>query len=202
MMGSEIKPIEITAAATTPVVAASSAPTKITAIARPPRSGPNTWPTVSSRSSAMPERSRMIPMKVKNGMASSVSFCMMPKTRSGRAWNNEAGKMPASIPIKPKPRPVAAKANATGKPLSKNTNSPANIRGTNCCARKVVCIQCSPASLRAARASSSLSSLSSDVPPSSWDKTSGPRSNRKAKRLISSDTPCSINSPKPSGIRP
>jgi hypothetical protein len=32
MMGSEIRPIEITEAATTPVVAASSAPTKITAI--------------------------------------------------------------------------------------------------------------------------------------------------------------------------
>src|SRR3954468_18751339 len=40
MMGREISPIEITEAATTPVVAASSAPTKITANARPPRSGP------------------------------------------------------------------------------------------------------------------------------------------------------------------
>jgi hypothetical protein len=35
MIGSEIRPIEITEAATTPVVAASSAPTKITAKARP-----------------------------------------------------------------------------------------------------------------------------------------------------------------------
>ena len=85
MMGREIRPMEITAAATTPVVAASSAPTRITATARPPRSGPNTWPTVSSRSSAMPDRSRMMPMKVKKGMASRVSFCMMPNTRSGRA---------------------------------------------------------------------------------------------------------------------
>src|SRR5258708_1871377 len=64
MIGSEIRPIEITEAATTPVVAASSAPTKMTANARPPRSGPNTWPMVSSRSSAMPLRSRMSPMKV------------------------------------------------------------------------------------------------------------------------------------------
>ena len=88
MMGREIRPIEITAAAMTPVVAASSAPTKIVARARPPRSGPNTCPTVSSRSSAMPLRSRMIPMKVKKGTASSVSFCMMPNIRSGRAWNS------------------------------------------------------------------------------------------------------------------
>ena len=85
----------MTAAATTPVVAANKAPTRITAMATPPRTGPNTWPTVSSRSSAMPLRSRMMPMKVKNGMASSVSFCMMPKMRSGSAWNMAAGKMPA-----------------------------------------------------------------------------------------------------------
>jgi len=70
--------MEITDAATTPVVAASSAPTKITANARPPRTGPNNWPMVSSKSSAMPLRSRMSPISVKKGMASSVSFCMMP----------------------------------------------------------------------------------------------------------------------------
>ncbi len=33
----------------------------------------------------MPLFSRVIPMKVKKGIASSVSFCMMPKTRSGNA---------------------------------------------------------------------------------------------------------------------
>jgi hypothetical protein len=32
----------------------------------------------------------MMPMKVKKGMASRVSFCMMPNTRSGRAWNRLA----------------------------------------------------------------------------------------------------------------
>ena len=72
MIGSEISPIEMTEAATTPVVAASNAPTRITAYANPPRTVPNTWPTVSSRSSAMPDRSRMRPMNVKNGIASSV----------------------------------------------------------------------------------------------------------------------------------
>jgi hypothetical protein len=75
----------MTAAATTPVVAANRAPTKITAMAKPPRTGPNTCPTVSSKSSAMPDRSRMMPMKVKNGIANKVSFCMMLYTRSGNA---------------------------------------------------------------------------------------------------------------------
>ena len=33
----------------------------------------------------MPERSSTMPMKVKNGMASSVSFDITPQKRSGRA---------------------------------------------------------------------------------------------------------------------
>ena len=115
MIGSEIRPIEITDAATTPVVAASSAPTKITASARPPRIGPNSWPMVSSRSSAMPLRSRISPIKVKNGIASSVSFCMMPKMRSGRACSSDSGSTPSSMPMKPKNRPQAPRLNATGK---------------------------------------------------------------------------------------
>ena len=98
-MGKEIRPMEITAAATTPVVAANKAPTKITAIATPPRTGPKTWPTVSSRSSAMPDFCKMMPMKVKNGMANKVSFCMMPKMRKGKAWNKEGGNSPASMPM-------------------------------------------------------------------------------------------------------
>ena len=130
MIGSEIRPIEITAAATTPVVAASRAPTKITASARPPRSGPKTWPTVSSRSSAMPLFSRMMPISVKNGTASSVSFCMIPCTRSGRAWKSVAGNRPISIPMKPNARPVAASEKATGKPVSRNTSNPPNSNGT------------------------------------------------------------------------
>ena len=138
MIGNEIKPIEITAAATTPVVAASKAPTKITAIARPPRTGPNTCPTVSSKSSAMRERSRMIPMKVKNGIANRVSLDMMPITLSGRAWKRLVGNRPASMPMKPNNKPVAAKPKATGMPVSKNMKSPANISGTKFCAMKAV----------------------------------------------------------------
>ena len=114
MMGSEIRPIEITDAATTPVVAASMAPTRITAMARPPRIGPKSWPTVSSRSSAMPDRSSTSPMKVKNGIASSVSFCMIPKMRKGNACISEAMPgTPSSMATKPKKSPQAASENAT-----------------------------------------------------------------------------------------
>ncbi|ODN68739.1 hypothetical protein A6302_03971 [Methylobrevis pamukkalensis] len=106
--------MEITDAATTPVVAASSAPTKITAKARPPRIGPNSWPIVSSRSSAMPLRSRISPMKVKKGMASSVSLAITPKMRSGIAPNRLGESRPSSMPIRPKTKPLAASAKATG----------------------------------------------------------------------------------------
>ena len=78
MIGSEINPIEMTDAATTPVVAANSAPTKITAKARPPRTVPNNWPIVSNKSSAMPERSSTKPINVKNGIANSVSLLITP----------------------------------------------------------------------------------------------------------------------------
>ena len=132
-MGKEIRPIEITEAATTPVVAASSAPTKITAMARPPRKGPNNWPMVSSKSSAMPLRSRISPMRVKNGMANSVSFCMMPNRRRGKACISDSGKMPNSMPTKPKNRPQAPRLKATGKPNSRKTISPANMMGAMLC---------------------------------------------------------------------
>src|SRR3990167_1716491 len=141
MMGSEIRPIEITDAATTPVVAASSAPTKITASARPPRMGPNSCPMVSSRSSAIPLRSNMSPMSVKNGMASKVSFCMMPKMRSGTACSRASGSTFNSMPMKAKNSPQAPRLKATGKPTSKKQMSPANMMGARLWVRNsMVCV--------------------------------------------------------------
>jgi len=109
-----MRPIEITEAATTPVVAARSAPTKITAKASPPRSGPKSWPTVSRRSSAMPLLSRIKPMKVKKGTARSVSFDITPQMRSGSAWKSEGSRRPSSMPTSPNTMPLAASAKATG----------------------------------------------------------------------------------------
>ena len=121
--------MEMTEAATTPVVAASRAPTSTTASAKPPRMGPNTWPMVSSRSSAMPLRSRTRPIRVKNGIASMVSLVMMPKMRSGNACIRAGGRMPSSMPRKPKNRPQAPRLNATGKPSSRKAIRPPNMIG-------------------------------------------------------------------------
>jgi len=71
--GKEIKPIAITVAPTMPVVAASNAPTKTTEIPRPPGIGPNSCPIVTNKSSAILERCNIIPIKINNGIAISVS---------------------------------------------------------------------------------------------------------------------------------
>ena len=68
---------------------------------------------VSSKSSAMPERSSISPMKVKNGIASRVSFCMMPNMRSGKLCKNSKRNKSSSMLMKPKNKPQAASEKAT-----------------------------------------------------------------------------------------
>ena len=53
-------------------------------------------------------------MKVKNGIASSVSLRMMPNTRSGRACSNCGCSRPRSIAMMPNNSPLAASEKATG----------------------------------------------------------------------------------------
>ena len=71
--GSEIRPMATTVAPTMPVVAASSAPTNMTEMPRPPGTGPKSCAIVTSRSSAIRDRCSMMPMNTNSGMAMSVS---------------------------------------------------------------------------------------------------------------------------------
>ena len=68
-----------TVAPTMPVEAASTVPTRTTEIPRPPRMSPKSRPMVTSSCSAMPDRSSIIPMKMKSGTATSTSLSMMPR---------------------------------------------------------------------------------------------------------------------------
>ena len=68
-------------------------------------------------------------MKVKKGTASRVSLAMMPKMRSGSAWNSAPWSRPSSMPTRPNRMPLAASANATGKPNSRKRIMDANISG-------------------------------------------------------------------------
>ena len=111
-----------TDAPTTPVVAANKAPTITTEIARPPLTRPNSLPIVSSNCSAMPDFSRITPMKTKSGTANKVKLVIMPHILRGNRSKN-------SIPRKrlPKPNATAPSVKATGKPSSNNRNNTANM---------------------------------------------------------------------------
>jgi hypothetical protein len=100
--------------------------------------GPNTCPMVSSRSSAIPLRSRIRPMKVKNGTASRVSLDITPQMRSGSAPKSDGERSPSSMPIRPNTMPFAARAKATGYPSRRKTTSAANISGAMLAAMNAV----------------------------------------------------------------
>ena len=67
-----------TVAPTIPVEAASRAPTIETEMPSPPRRLPNSWPIVSSSSSATLERSSITPMNTNSGTAISTSLVITP----------------------------------------------------------------------------------------------------------------------------
>ncbi len=96
---------------------------------------------VSSKSSAMPERSRIRPIKVKKGMASKVSLLIMPNSLLGSACKSSGLSNPNSIPIKPNSSPFAAREKATGKPDSRKTTSVMNITGAMFAIRNSVMIR-------------------------------------------------------------
>ena len=53
-------------------------------------------------------------MKVKNGIASSVSLCMIAEDAQRQRLQQRGWIRPSSMPTKPKNRPQAARENATG----------------------------------------------------------------------------------------
>jgi hypothetical protein len=106
-------------ACTTPVVAASTVPTMMTAIASPPRAPCSSVDTAASISSAMPLRSSTSPISVKNGMASSTSLKSRPYTRSMWACAIASGKKSSAAPSSVKAKPCTMRVRPTGKPSSR-----------------------------------------------------------------------------------
>ncbi len=115
-----------TVAPTMPVLAASSMPTSVTEMPRPPRSVPNKELRVSSNSSAMRARSSVIPMNTNKGTATSVSLVMMPNTRLGSPDRKAASKPPPRTPPSANKRAVPPRENATGKPASSSSTTATN----------------------------------------------------------------------------
>ena len=69
----------MTVAPTMPVEAASTVPTRTTEMPSPPRRSPKSRPIVTKSCSAMPDRSSIMPMKMKSGTATSTSLSMIPR---------------------------------------------------------------------------------------------------------------------------
>ena len=109
-----MSPIATTDAPTTPVAAASIAPTKTTASANPPRNVPKSLPMVVRRSSARRDFSSTTPMKMKKGIATRTRLDITPKMRWGRAYISPQSKSPMAMPMKAKIREVPPRAKATG----------------------------------------------------------------------------------------
>ena len=102
----------------------------------------------------MPDRSRISPMKVKNGMASSVSLLSTPKKRSGSAPRRGQERLicpleigASSTPMTKNRSPFAASAKATGYPRRRKTTSDANMIGARLCAMNSI-TAASPRSFR------------------------------------------------------
>ncbi len=138
MEGSASTPIVTTVAPTIPVLAANSAPTTITDMPRPPVRFPSPLAMAVSSSSAILARSKVTPMRMKSGTATSVSLVMVPNIRPESAATKLASKCPAITPTAAKSSAVPASVSATGKPKSSNTqtlpnsasaNSPSTISG-------------------------------------------------------------------------
>ncbi len=86
----------------------------MTAYERPPRRPPNSCPKPSSRSSASPHRSRMAPISVKNGIASSRSFEITENSWKVRLPMKFGTNRPSSMPMIAKIRPTAPMEKAAG----------------------------------------------------------------------------------------
>ena len=71
-------------------------------------------------------------MKVKNGIASSVSLEAMPWMRKGSACTSCAGMTPSPMPTPANSKPHPASVNATGMPLNSSGTSTTNMSGARC----------------------------------------------------------------------
>jgi hypothetical protein len=86
----------------------------------------------SNMSSAKPHFSKIVPIKVKNGIASSNSLFRTENIEMGRFPINAAGNHPISIAKNPLAKPKAAREKATGNPINIKRMSPANMIGGKC----------------------------------------------------------------------
>ena len=123
MVGSASSVIITTEAPMMPVVAAMIVPITVTERARPPGTRRSMTCRICSRSAATRERSSIVPMKMKQGIATRTGFCTAPLDPSppqirGRMMKNSRKSIRSNpMPRKPKSSAIPPSAMATGMPV-------------------------------------------------------------------------------------
>ena len=107
-----------------PVVAAMIVPITVTDSAKPPGTRRSMIWRMWRRSAATLDFSSIVPMKTKQGIATSMGFCTAPDcpsppqnlfTKLKKVWNDVTSSMMA---IRPKISALPPRANATGRPVN------------------------------------------------------------------------------------
>ena len=112
--GSDKRPIVTTVAPTIPVLAASRAPTIITEIPKPPFTFLNKEAIESKRFSAILDFSNIIPININIGIATKVSFVIIPKILLGSAKRIDKSKLFVRLQIKANKIDTPERVKATG----------------------------------------------------------------------------------------
>jgi hypothetical protein len=115
-IGKDIKPIVTTVAPTMPVLAASKAPTIIIDTDNPPLIPLKAFAIFSSIFAAIPDFSRIVPIKINRGTASNVTLFIIPKILIGILLKIVGSKISKGMQINANIIDTPARVSATGKP--------------------------------------------------------------------------------------
>ena len=113
-IGRDISPIVTTVAPTIPVLAAKRAPTIIIDIDKPPFVLLKAAAMFSNIFAAIPDFSKIVPIKINSGTASKVTLFIMPKILMGILLKIVGSNIPNGIQINAKSNDTPARVNATG----------------------------------------------------------------------------------------
>ena len=121
-MGRDINPIVTTVAPTIPVLAASKAPTTIIEIDKPPLTLLKANAIFFNILAAMPDFSRIVPIKINNGTASKVTLFIIPKILIGMLLKMVGSNIPKGMQINANKIDIPPKVKATGYPAKRATH--------------------------------------------------------------------------------
>ena len=129
--GNDMSPIVTTVAPTIPVLAARRAPTTIIEILKPPLIFLNAKAIFANIFAAIPDLSRMVPIKINRGTARRVTLFIIPNILNGILFKIDSSNIPKGMQISANKIETPDRVNATGYPSSNAEQmSTSNNKGT------------------------------------------------------------------------